>query len=150
MRKSRSARVLLPEPVLPMMPIRSPASMRKETSLSAHRGLEGSAVFFVAVGEDGAVRGYVGMHHILDEADITNVAVFPAARRQGVGRALIQAVADYAAKQALVRVTLEVRASNAAAIALYEGFGFVQDGRRPRFYSDPTEDALLYSRYTLQ
>ena len=108
------------------------------------------AVFFVAVGEDGAVRGYVGMHHILDEADITNVAVFPAARRQGVGRALIQAVADYAAEQALVRVTLEVRASNAAAIALYEGFGFVQDGRRPRFYSDPTEDALLYSRYTLQ
>lgn len=109
-----------------------------------------TAVFFVAVGEDGAVRGYVGMHHILDEADITNVAVFPAARRQGVGRALIQAVADYAAEQALVRVTLEVRASNAAAIALYEGFGFVQDGRRPRFYSDPTEDALLYSRYTLQ
>ena len=109
-----------------------------------------TAVFFVAVGEDGAVRGYVGMHHILDEADITNVAVFPAARRQGVGRALIQAVADYAAKQALVRVTLEVRASNAAAIALYEGFGFVQDGRRPRFYSDPTEDALLYSRYTLR
>ena len=107
-----------------------------------------TAVFFVAEGEDGAVLGYVGMHHILDEADITNVAVFPAARRQGVGRALLRAVADYAARQALVRVTLEVRASNAAAIALYEGFGFVQDGRRPRFYSDPTEDALLYSRYT--
>lgn len=107
-----------------------------------------TAVFFVAVGETGDVLGYVGMHHILDEADITNVAVFPAARRQGVGRALIQAVADYALVQALVRVTLEVRASNAAAIALYEGFGFVQDGRRPRFYSDPTEDALLYSRYT--
>lgn len=107
-----------------------------------------TAVFFVAVGETGDVLGYVGMHHILDEADITNVAVFPRARRQGVGRALIQAVADYALAQALVRVTLEVRASNAAAIALYEGFGFVQDGRRPRFYSAPTEDALLYSRYT--
>ena len=105
------------------------------------------AVFLVAEDDAGAVLGYVGMHHILDEADVTNVAVFPASRRKGVARALMTAVETYGREQKLVRVTLEVRESNAPAIALYEGFGYRQDGRRKRFYTDPVEDALLYSRY---
>ncbi len=105
------------------------------------------AVFRVALDAAGAVCGYVGMHHLGDEGYITNVAVSPAARRQGVARALLAALDAYAAAQALCRVTLEVRVSNAAAIALYEGAGYTRDAVRPGFYRHPTEDAAIYSRY---
>ncbi|MBP3436241.1 MAG: ribosomal protein S18-alanine N-acetyltransferase [Clostridia bacterium] len=94
---------------------------------------------------DGEVAGYLGCHHIVDEAFVANVAVFPAFRRQGVGRALVEAAKEQAA--ALYRLTLEVRASNAPAIALYRSLGFVEDGIRPHFYAHPTEDAVLYSYY---
>ncbi len=104
------------------------------------------ARFLVAVEED-AVLGYVGCHRVLDEGFIANVAVAPAARRQGVARALLDALAAYGREQQLYRLTLEVRASNAAAIALYEGAGYVKDGVRPGFYSRPTEDAAIYSLY---
>jgi len=104
------------------------------------------AVFRVAV-EGDAVLGYVGMHHLLDEGFITNVAVFPAARRRGVARALLADLAQYAAAHNLYRITLEVRVSNVAAITLYEGAGYVRDGVRPAFYRDPTEDAAIYSLY---
>ena len=105
------------------------------------------AVFRVALDAAGAVCGYGGMHHLGDEGYITNVAVSPAARRQGVARALLGAFDDYARAHALARVTLEVRMSNAAAIALYESAGYVRDGVRPGFYRHPTEDAAIYSKY---
>ena len=105
------------------------------------------AVFRVAVDAAGQVLGYMGFHHIGDEGYVTNVAVFPAARRQGVAAALLAATADYARAHGLYRVTLEVRLSNEPAIALYEGAGYVRDGVRPRFYCDPVEDAAIYSRY---
>lgn len=104
------------------------------------------AVFLVAA-EGDRVLGYVGMHHLLDEGFIANVAVAPDARRQGVARRLLAALTTYGQEQALYRLTLEVRASNAAAIALYEGDGYVRDGVRPGFYSHPTEDAVIYSKY---
>ena len=104
------------------------------------------AVFLVAAdGEQ--VLGYAGMHHIGDEGYIDNVAVAPEARRQGVARLLMAALESYGREHALYRLTLEVRASNAAAIALYKGAGYVCDGVRPNFYRKPTEDAAIYSRY---
>jgi ribosomal-protein-alanine N-acetyltransferase len=66
-------------------------------------------------------------------------------RRQGVARALVSSAIENGSS--LSRLTLEVRQSNAAAIALYQSFGFVGEGARPRFYSHPTEDALIYSYY---
>ena len=105
------------------------------------------AVFTVAVGEDGSVLGYVGMHHLVDEGFITNVAVSPAARRQGVARALLQHLTEYGTAHSLYRITLEVRVGNTPAIALYESLGYVRDGVRPGFYSHPTEDAAIYSLY---
>lgn len=105
------------------------------------------AVFRVAVDEFGAVLGYVGMHHLVDEGFITNVAVSPTARRRGVARALLSHLAEYGAAHGLYRVTLEVRVSNTAAITLYEGAGYVRDGVRPGFYRAPTEDAAIYSLY---
>ena len=94
---------------------------------------------------DGEIAGYLGCHHIVDEAFIANVAVFPAFRRRGVGRALVETAKSDAVS--LYRLTLEVRASNEGAIALYRSLGFIEDGVRPRFYAHPTEDAVLYSYY---
>ena len=106
------------------------------------------AVFLVAEDVDAeSAVGYLGMHHILDEGFITNIAVHPAYRRQGIARALIREAQDYAEAHNLTRLTLEVRASNAPAIALYEGMGFTYDGIRPGFYDSPKEDAAIYSYY---
>ena len=104
------------------------------------------AVFRVAV-EGDTVLGYVGMHHLLDEGFITNVAVSPAARRRGVARALLADLAAYGTAHGLYRITLEVRVGNTPAITLYEGAGYTRDGVRPGFYRDPTEDAAIYSLY---
>lgn len=105
------------------------------------------AVFLVAQDAAGRVAGYAGMHCLGGEGFITNVAVDAAARRQGVARALLAALETAGRQHALFRLTLEVRVSNAAAIALYEGAGYVRDGVRPGFYRRPTEDAAIYSRY---
>lgn len=93
------------------------------------------------------VRGYLGAHIVADEMSITNIAVSPSHRRQGVARALLQDATIAAQQKNLTRITLEVRVSNEAAIALYESMGFVKDGIRPRFYAHPTEDAAIYSLY---
>ena len=92
---------------------------------------------------DGRVVGYVGMMLAYDEGQITNVAVHPDARRQGVGRALMEAVTKEARARGLVQIALEVRASNQAAILLYERDGFAIAGKRPRFYRNPVEDAFV-------
>ncbi|MBE6807550.1 MAG: ribosomal-protein-alanine N-acetyltransferase [Ruminococcaceae bacterium] len=105
------------------------------------------AVFRVAVDGSGTVLGYGGMHHLVDEGFITNVAVTPAARRTGVAKAILADLAAYGAEHSLYRITLEVRVSNTPAITLYEGAGYVRDGVRPGFYSHPTEDAAIYSLY---
>ena len=91
------------------------------------------------------VIGYIGCHHVADEGFIANVAVLPAYRRRGIGKALVLAAIKNGS--ALSRITLEVRASNHAAIELYRSLGFTEDGVRPRFYAHPTEDALIYSYY---
>ena len=106
------------------------------------------AVFLVAEDVDAESSvGYLGMHHILDEGFIANLAVHPAYRRQGIARSLLREAQEYAEAHDLARLTLEVRASNVPAIALYEGMGFTRDGIRPGFYDSPKEDAAIYSYY---
>ena len=104
------------------------------------------AVFLVAT-EGDTVLGYGGMHHLVDEGFIANLAVSPAARRRGVARALLGALAAYGTAHHLYRITLEVRVGNTPARRLYESEGYVPDGVRPGFYSHPTEDAAIYSLY---
>ncbi|MDO5142192.1 MAG: ribosomal protein S18-alanine N-acetyltransferase [Eubacteriales bacterium] len=106
----------------------------------------GRGIFLVAE-RAGAAVGYVGCQTVLDEGYITNVAVSPACRRQGIARALLAALRQQAAQAGLAFVTLEVRASNAPAIALYTDAGFVPVGTRKRFYTAPTEDAVLMTWY---
>ena len=106
------------------------------------------AVFYVAEDVDAeSAVGYVGMHHILDEGFITNVGVHPAYRRQGIATALLAELETYGKAHDLTRITLEVRASNQKAIALYEQMGYEKEGVRPGFYDSPKEDALIYSLY---
>ena len=104
-----------------------------------------AASFIVAQNGEGTVLGYAGLHVVLDEWYIDNVAVLPEYRRLGVADALLGAFARFGEAH-LAFLTLEVRPSNAAAIALYEKHGFVQEGRRKDYYTDPREDALLLTR----
>lgn len=106
----------------------------------------GKGIFLVAE-RDGQAVGYVGCQTVLDEGYITNVAVSPDARRQGIARALIAKLTDEARAAGLAFVTLEVRASNVPAIALYEGAGFGRVGVRKNFYTAPTEDAALMTLF---
>ena len=102
----------------------------------------GKGLFLVAE-RDGVAVGYVGCQTVLDEGYITNVAVSPDCRRQGVGRALIGTLVSHAGAQGLAFVTVEARTSNMPAIALYENAGFQKVGVRKNFYTAPVEDALL-------
>ena len=95
---------------------------------------------------DGEAAGYMGMHVILDECYITNVAVFPAFRRKGIGEALVSHCIKKAADEGCAFISLEVRVSNASAIALYEKTGFASVGERKNFYSRPTENALIMTK----
>ncbi len=100
---------------------------------------------FLTALDGNTVVGYLGCHHIADEGFIANVAVHPSHRRRGIARELVAAAIEQGSS--LSRLTLEVRESNTAAIALYRSLGFVKDGVRPRFYTHPTEDAGIYSYY---
>lgn len=92
---------------------------------------------------DGVIAGYVGSQAVLDAADMMNLAVSPDHRRQGVGQALVNALVTHLQKNKVIALLLEVRVSNAPAIALYESLGFAQVGRRPKYYHNPREDALI-------
>lgn len=87
--------------------------------------------------------GYVGSQAVLDEADMMNLAVMPNFRRRGIAGALVGALVERLKEKGVRCLTLEVRASNESAIALYEKLGFCQVGRRPRYYQKPREDALI-------
>ena len=99
------------------------------------------ALWLVALDGD-TVAGYIGSQSVLGESDMMNLAVAPAYRRQGVGRALVERLLWELAEDNHC-LSLEVRASNEAAIALYDSLGFRQVGRRPRYYQHPPEDALI-------
>ncbi|HIY27127.1 MAG TPA: ribosomal protein S18-alanine N-acetyltransferase [Candidatus Acutalibacter pullistercoris] len=108
--------------------------------------LTNPAVCFLVGEEAGEVLGYAGMHCAAGECYVDNVAVFPEARRQGVGRKLMEALLQAAAARGGEFLSLEVRPSNLEALALYRGLGFREVGRRRRFYDDPVEDGLLLTK----
>lgn len=89
------------------------------------------------------IVGYVGYWDLVDEAHIANLAVVPAWRGRGLGELLLLTVLDHAGELGMILVTLEVRASNHVAQALYRKYGFDVAGKRRRYYSDNGEDALI-------
>jgi ribosomal-protein-alanine N-acetyltransferase len=89
------------------------------------------------------VVGYIGSQTVMGETDMMNVAVHPEHRRRGIARALIEALVVALRERESSCLTLEVRASNEPAIALYSDLGFGEVGRRRNYYRNPKEDALI-------
>ena len=104
------------------------------------------SAFAVVCTEEERVVAYGGMLTVLDEGQITNVVTHPDHRRRGYGNEVLSAMLDEAGRRGLGEISLEVRASNSAAISLYETAGFAIVGRRRNFYRQPTEDALVMLR----
>ena len=104
------------------------------------------SAFLVALDGEGEVAGYAGLQVVLDEGTVTNIAVRPDCRRRGVASRLLQVFLDFARGNRLAFLTLEVRASNYDAIALYGSRGFRSAGRRKNYYEHPREDAIIMTR----
>ena len=100
------------------------------------------SLWLVALDGD-RVAGYVGSQTVLDETDMMNIAVHPDFRRQGVAEELVEALVQKLREIKSRCLTLEVRASNLPARNLYDKLGFVQIGKRPNYYRNPKEDALI-------
>lgn len=107
-------------------------------------GLAREDARYFAADVDGNVVGYLGAHNVFGDVSVTNIAVDPAYRRQGVATTLLNALLKSAKEEGASRVLLEVRVSNEAAITLYEKAGFRRLCVRPRFYEAPVEDAAVY------
>lgn len=105
-----------------------------------------NAYFFTAL-VDGEVAGYMGMYIVLESCFVTNIAVFPAYRRQGVAKSLIKIAMLTADAMETDFISLEVRPSNTPAISLYQSFGFEQNGLRKNYYKNPTENALIMTKF---
>ena len=100
---------------------------------------------FLVAEADGVAVGYIGVQEICGEGYVTNVAVLPEYRRQGIGERLVREAARGAEMRGCDFLSLEVRVGNDAAIRLYEKLGFRLAGRRKNFYRDPVEDAYIYT-----
>jgi len=103
--------------------------------------------FIAAISDNGEVLGYVGMMYVLDEGYISNVAVSPEHRRNGIADQIIATLCNICEELKLSFVTLEVRAGNQPAISLYSKHGFVPVGRRKNYYDLPKEDAILMTKF---
>lgn len=98
---------------------------------------------FAVSDAEGEVLGYISSQRVLDELQIINLAVREPFRGRGYGRLLVDAAEEYCRKSGIVSVSLEVRVSNASAIALYERCGYISAGIRRGFYRNPREDAAV-------
>lgn len=105
--------------------------------------LENPVAYYLLAVMDGMLVGYAGMWVILDEAHITNVAISPTHRKQGFGEVLMQEAIRIVKEKKVTAMTLEVRPSNVAALALYHKLGFILQGIRKNYYEDTHEDALI-------
>ena len=102
---------------------------------------------WVAIAADGEAAGFLNAAFVLDEGSLNNIAVLASYRRQGAARLLLSEAIAYCQSSAVSFFTLEVRKSNVGAIALYTGLGFEPVGERKGFYTKPTEDALLMTKF---
>ncbi len=107
---------------------------------------ENHLAFYIVAEINERVVGYAGLWCIVDEGHITNVAVHPDFRRKGIGEALVSVLLEHTTEIGLLSHTLEVRASNDPAIALYSKFGFEAAGVRKNYYEDNGEDAIIMWR----
>ena len=105
--------------------------------------LDNKLAFWLVATEGDTVAGYIGSQTVMDETDMMNVAVHPDFRRRGIAEALVNGLVEELKNKGSHCLTLEVRASNEPAKALYGKLGFVQVGLRKNYYRNPREDALI-------
>lgn len=105
--------------------------------------LDRNSHIFLTAQAGGRIVGYIGLMYVLDEGYISNVATDPSCRRQGIADALIGRLCAICGELRLSFVSLEVRAGNAPAIALYQKHGFAPVGLRKNYYERPREDAVI-------
>lgn len=105
------------------------------------------ASYIVAVGDNDQVLGYAGLTVVAGEGYIDNIAVRKEYRLQGIAQALLEVFLRFGTAHQLAFLTLEVRASNEPAKRLYLKHGFAQVGRRKNYYDQPTEDAILMTKF---
>jgi ribosomal-protein-alanine N-acetyltransferase len=116
-----------------------------ETSIRGE--LENPYSIWLVVLEENALAGYLGVQFGPDGGDIMTIATDPAFRGKGIGRLLLNTMVQQRQEKGLDWLTLEVRPSNAPALKLYEALGFRQVGKRPNYYKNPREDALLLTKF---
>jgi len=128
-------------------------ALEKRAATAAHWSAEQYEALFRAsdpgrvaliLWEASELQGFVIVRVVGKEWEIENIAVAGPARRRGLGTRLLGELLDSARAKDAAAVFLEVRESNQAARALYEKWAFRESGRRPRYYKDPAEDAILY------
>lgn len=105
-----------------------------------------NAYFYVLLYQDKVV-GYGGMHISIDECYIANIAVLPSFQGNGFGKAITQNLINKAQNLNCEFISLEVRPSNIVAVSMYRLLGFNEVGRRKNFYTSPTEDGLIMTKY---
>lgn len=105
--------------------------------------LHNDFAYYIVALDGEKVIGYAGMWRIIDEGHVTTLAVHPDYRRQKLGAGLLSELFREGVHQSCTRMTLEVRPSNLAALELYGSMGFVSHGRRPGYYTDTKEDAII-------
>ena len=104
---------------------------------------ENKLAYYTVAELEGEIVGFAGVWLIVDEGHITNIAVDGTYRGRQIGKKILQKIIEELRHRRILRVTLEVRASNSTAINLYRSFGFIILGRRPGYYTDNGEDALI-------
>lgn len=117
---------------------------------SLQEELKKTGSFFYVATISGKTVGYIGMNTVLDEGYITNVAVLKEYRRKGIAKGLLYKIVDAAIQNNLSFITLEVRRSNTCAISLYSSYGFENVGERKNYYTNPTENAVLMTKYFIK
>ena len=100
-------------------------------------------IYIVAENDQKEIVGYCGVWGVVDEGQITNVAVKESEQGKGIGYALLSKLIEIGKEEGLLEFTLEVRVSNEKGIGLYKKLGFVEEGIRKNFYEAPVEDALI-------
>ncbi len=99
--------------------------------------------YYLTAWEEDRIVGFIGLMAVAGEGDITNVAVLPTHRKMGIGDRLVREMLTLAKEKEIRKIMLEVRASNEAAIHLYEKYGFEFLCIRKKYYQKPTEDANI-------
>ena len=100
--------------------------------------------------QDSKILGFMVASNAIPEWELQNIAVAPDSRKRGIGRALLTSLINRARESGAKEIRQEIRASNQAAQKLGLSVGFVQDGRRPNYYRNPVEDALLFKHLLRQ